>query len=571
MSVDHPIAVQYGFTQKDLEWLETAGIELDEVPVVIQPIFIGPTWEKDAFGRWVLPKRTLGWQIAEWCAKYLRGEDDKPWQFTLEQLRFVLWWYAVDSDGEFVYRTGVLQRMKGWGKDPLLAVLCLVELVGPSRFSHWDEKGNPVAKRHPRAWVQVTAVNQSQTTNTMALIPSLMSDELIAEYGIEAGAELIRAMNKTVRLEAVTSSYRALEGKRTTFTLLNETHHWVLGNNGHKMFETIDGNATKQNSRYLSITNAYLPGEDSVAERQRYAYEAIAEGRSEDIGLLYDTVEAHPRAPLTGPLLPLVIENIRGDAVWLKPEPIMQSILNPQIPPSRSRRMWLNQIVAEEDSLHGPETWDVLRDESLELLAGDRVVLGFDGGKTDDATALVAIRVGDRAVFVLGCWEAPERGPDDPKWEVDRAAVDSAIHEAFSTYDVAGFYADVALWESYIDSWATTYGDRLDTKASQLHPIAWDMRSSLQRSTRAHERLLSAIFDKTIRHDGNRSLRRHVLNTKRAENNHGVSFRKESRESKRKVDLYAAMMLAHEALTDLLVKGAQKKTEKPKTRRGYFM
>jgi hypothetical protein len=43
----------------------------------------------------------------------MNGEGS--WQFTLEQLRFVLWWYAVDESGEFVYRTGVLQRLKGWG------------------------------------------------------------------------------------------------------------------------------------------------------------------------------------------------------------------------------------------------------------------------------------------------------------------------------------------------------------------------------------------------------------------------------------------------------------------------
>ena len=36
----------------------------------------------------------------------------------------------------------------------------------------------------------------------------------------------------------------------------------IAGNGGHKMYETIDGNATKMNSRYLAITNAYLPGED---------------------------------------------------------------------------------------------------------------------------------------------------------------------------------------------------------------------------------------------------------------------------------------------------------------------
>ncbi|MEU9057846.1 hypothetical protein AB0D13_02835 [Streptomyces sp. NPDC048430] len=184
---------------------------------LLDPTFIGPTWQQDAFGRWVLPGKTLGWQIAGWSAEYLRSEDGGPWKFTREQLRFVLHWYAVDENGRFTNRKGVLQRMKGWGKDPLLAVLCLVELCGPSRFSHWDEAGEPVGVPHPRAWVQVTAVNQSQTTNTMALIPSLMSDAFKAKYGIKDGAVLIRANGGKCRLEAVTSSFRALEGKRTTF------------------------------------------------------------------------------------------------------------------------------------------------------------------------------------------------------------------------------------------------------------------------------------------------------------------------------------------------------------------
>ncbi|XES01291.1 hypothetical protein HEP87_63070 [Streptomyces sp. S1D4-11] len=35
------------------------------------------------------------------------------------------------------------------------------------------------------------------------------------------------------------------EGGRITFTVLNETHHWVSGNSGDRMYETIDGNATK--------------------------------------------------------------------------------------------------------------------------------------------------------------------------------------------------------------------------------------------------------------------------------------------------------------------------------------
>lgn len=52
---------------------------------------------------------------------------------------------------------------------------------------------------------------------------------------------------------------------------MNETQHWVSGNHGHQMMEVIDGNATKKDSRYLAITNAFLPGEDSVGERMREA------------------------------------------------------------------------------------------------------------------------------------------------------------------------------------------------------------------------------------------------------------------------------------------------------------
>jgi hypothetical protein len=543
---------------------ELTAEEIEQLP----PTFLGPTWQKDSLGAWVLPKRTLGWQIAGWAAEYLQAENGGPWKFTREQLRFVLHWYAVDDKGRFINRKGVLQRMKGWGKDPLLAVLCLVELVGPSRFSHWDEAGEPVGVPHPRAWVQVTAVNQSQTTNTMALIPSLMTDHFKAKYNVKDGAVLIRANGGKARLEAVTSSYRALEGKRTTFTLLNETHHWVSGNNGHKMYETIDGNATKQDSRYLAITNAYLPGEDSVAERMRESFNKILEGRMADIGFMYDSIEAHAKTPLTALALRIVIPKIRGDAVWLNVDSIIQSVMDATIAPSRSRRMWLNQIVAEEDAIYGPAEWDPLIDEAKVLKPGDEIVLGFDGGKSSDATALIALRVRDMCAFVLGVWEKPD-GPKGEDWTVPRSDVDSEVHEAFRLFDVKAFFADVALWESYIADWSETYGAGLSVSSpSGKDSIGWDMRGSQKTVTLAHERLMRSIFDAKLAHDGDLTLRRHVLNARRRTNNYGISFGKESKDSPRKIDAYAALMLAHEALYELRTRG--KKVRK-RTGRGYFI
>lgn len=533
-------------------------------------MFYGPTWRTNDDGEWALPEYTLGWQIAGWCSRYLLGEDGKPWNFTDEQLRFILWWYAVDKNGRFIYRKGVLQRLKGWGKDPLLAVICLVEFVGPCLFSHWVERDGeqvPVGKSNRRAWVQIAAVSRDQTRNTASLFPALMSPDLKRDYGIKDGLERIRANHGRQVLEVVTSSPRALEGGRVTFVVLNETHHWVKGNNGDKMYETIDGNATKMDKRYLAITNAYLPGEDSVAERMRDAYEKILEGRASDIGFLYDSIEAHPSTPLTPEALRIVLPKIRGDATWLNIEAITQSVLDLTIAPSRSRRMWLNQIVAEEDALYGPDQIaDISLPDSI-LEPGQAIVLGFDGGKTDDDTALVAIRVSDNVAFVLHHQYRPD-GPAGDGWEVDRRRVDSAVHDAFQHFDVQGFYADVALWESYITEWAEQYSEQMSVKAEGRNAIAWDMRQSAKRVTMAHERLMRSIFDQKLFYDGDPNLRRHALNARRHTNIYGVSFRKETPESPKKVDLYAALMLAHEALYDLRTRG---KKVHARTGQGFFL
>ena len=549
----------------------------DDEREVIEPIKIGPTWLRTEDGKWCLPERTLGWEIAGWCAEWLVGNDGKPWKFTTEQLRFILWWYAVDETGDFIYRTGVLQRLKGWGKDPLLAVICLVELVGPSRVARtplglpmWREDGNPVGMAHPQAYVQISAVNLEQTRNTMDLIPSLMSDAMLRHFQIQPGAELLRAHKGKQKLQAVTSNYRAIEGKRTTFSVLNETHHWIAGNGGHKMYETIDGNATKMNSRYLAITNAYLPGEDSVAERMRLAWEKlqekIAEDPANDIGFLYDSLEAGPKAPLSGPLVPFILHNVRGDAHWLVIKGMMQSIANSTIAVARSRRMYYNQVVADEEALHGPETWDPLGDDKLVLQPGDQITLGFDGSKSRDGTALVAIRVRDQAAFLLGLWERPD-GPAGEDWEVPRWEVDSTVHDAFRTYSVLAFFADVREWESYIADWAEAYAGGLKVRSSAKDGIGWDMRGQLKRSTMAHERLMRSVFDSKLKHDADPRLRRHVLNAKRRVNIYGVYFGKDSPDSPRKIDAYAALMLAHEAMTEYRTSG---KKQTNRTGRVWF-
>lgn len=553
---------------------------VDLVHEIITPSYIGPTWKINEDGSWLLPEKTLGWEIAGWCSKYLLNPRDpsKPWQFTLEQLRFILWWYAMDDAGKFLYRTGVLQRMKGFGKDPLLAVIALVEFVGPCRFSHWRSDGTPASRPETASLVQVAAYTIDQTRNTSDMLPLLMSDDMKKVYGIKGStaSEIIRASGGRQKIQMVSSNWRALEGKRTTFSIMGETQHWVDGD-GHRMSEVISDNITKiEGGRWLAITNAFMPGEDSVAEGHRSDYEQIlasagTENPLEAYGhgeaMLYDSVEAHPRAPMAGPIAPLVLKNMMGDSYWLTGQinAIIQSAKRRSISVSRSRRMWLNQILADDDALVSSGEWKDCYDENLELKRGDTVVLGFDGGKSDDATALVALRPKDKAVFILGLWENDK---DEPGWYVDQAEVSEAVYRAFNFYEVQAFYADVALWESYITDWTRDFGDKLAVKASERSPIGFDMRGNQARLTYAHERMLSAILTAKIKHDGDPKLREHVLNARRHETRWGVSFSKESRESPKKVDAYAAMMLAYEAMYDVQTRGKELKKKGPS--RGFF-
>jgi len=516
------------------------------------PVRIGPTWQADG-GHWLLPEHTLGWGFLAWCGRWLQESRGVPWRFTLEQARFLLWWYAVDPNGRFLYRDGVFQRLKGHGKDPLGACLGLGEMFGPVRVADWVD-GQPVGGDCGTAWVQTAAVSLKQTKNTMRLIPGLASAEARLRYGVQIGREQVHGLGDERFMEAVTSSPATLEGARSTFVLLNETHHWLENNSGHDMADVIERNSTKAKggaARTLRITNAYEPGEDSVAERDREAWEKAQSGEVVDVGLLYDSLEAPPEAPLTPEAAPGVVEAIRGDSTWLDTESIVKSILDIRNPPSRSRRFWFNQIVAAEDAWMDPQQWDTIAAPDQLVLPNEPIVAFFDGSKSDDSTGLVGARISDGHVFVIDCWAKPagERGKG---WIVPRDQVDEAVTAMFDAYKVHAFFADPSdtrddtgerFWEPMLDDWHRRYGPQLKLwpvqSGDRRHSISWDMRSKEHTNlfTQAAERFLAEVVAGGFTHDGDIRLRQHVRNARRRPNDYGVSLGKAHRESPRKVDL----------------------------------
>lgn len=227
------------------------------------PTLIGPTWKRGADGGWLLPEHTLGWDFLAWCGYWLRDSKARtPWKWTLEQARFWLWFYALDDEGRPLHDNAVLQRLKGWGKDPMAAGGAVASCFAPLTFDHWDPRtGEPVGREEPNAWVQVCAVSQEQTKNTMKLLPGLIPMETRRHYGIQLGKLNMYALGDSRQIEAVTSSPLALEGGRPTFLIRNETQNWNSSNGGHDMDGVLSGNAAKSadgvNAKMLDICNAY--------------------------------------------------------------------------------------------------------------------------------------------------------------------------------------------------------------------------------------------------------------------------------------------------------------------------
>jgi hypothetical protein len=271
---------------------------------------------------------------------------------------------------------------------------------------------------------------------------------------------------------------------------------------------------------------------------------------------MWDSLEAPPNAPLTIKDAPAVVRSIAGDAVWLDVKPngrIMKSILNPDNSASESRRKWYNQITGTDDAWADPRWVDAnrVKDSTLHLQSGDRIVMFGDGSKSGDDTGVLAVRVSDGFAQTLH-WQHPSAGQ-----LVDRVKVDEAVTAAFDTYKVVAFWFDPShakaddaveddrFWWPLVDDWHKRYSRRLNKKywpiktGPKAHAVAFDMLTTPAQQmfqpavTQAAEDLMAGLAP----HHGGGQLRRHMKNAKRREGRFGITIGKESRSSQRKVDL----------------------------------
>lgn len=535
---------------------------------------------------------SLGSYAIEWMETYLATPDTteyRPLRLTLEQKEFLLKFYELDPlTCRRIVRRGVLSRARGWGKSPFAGGIAILEALADVVPDGWNADGRPVGKpwikvRTPL--VQIAAVSEDQVmTNTWSAVKELLDPDLAPAYDEYWGLEVMESqvnLPKRGQILPITASGSTAKGARAVFSVWDQTEEWTRSNGGFKLRTILADNAGKVGGSYLETPNAFVPGEESVAEGSANAWAAIQEGRSRaDKRLLYDHREAPPETDLTDRAS--LLNGLRiayGDSSadprgclihvpacppgWADHDEHIGRIWDPDADENELRANFLGQVTHASDSYVSKPEWAARKSEQ-EVKPREAVTLGFDGSRgkakgKPDATALIGCRVRDGHLFQVDVWEAPDRKELWKGWEPPLVEIEAAIADAFRRYRVVGFYCDPAKdWRSYVNKWEAKYGGKIPPKmaVSKDHPFEWWMSGGRAIKTeQALEAFEGSIRNADLTHDGSYMLTKHMLNARRRLSHGKLTIAKSSPGSARKIDAAVAAVLAWQARLDALAAG----------------
>jgi hypothetical protein len=452
---------------------------------------------------------TLGYDVGEWIEAncvipdgYRQGRPylltDEMWKFLVHYYRLYPYaapWPAPDA---LRYTGAQLRRSQKWGKDPLGAAIILAEALGPTRFDGWNGDGEPVGAPYPSPLIVCLGTSEDATDNTWRpLLSMIRRGPLIDLPGMDAGQTRIDLPGGG-RIEPVTTSARARLGAPLTFLTITESALFTLQGGFRRVCGNVKRNVAGMDGRWLELTNAWDPTEGS---------EAQVTAESGDERVYVDTVEPHrvedlhDDEALYAELLRQYGDSARECGGWVNIKGrIFYEARSARHLESDRRRFFLNEVVVGESVFVDPIRWDLAGRVEDPLAKDDALALGFDGSKYNDATALVASRLGDARLFCLRVWERPVGAPRD--WKVPAAEVDRVVRDTFAAYRVAYLFADPYRWQDYLDAWSSAFPKQ----------IVEFPTNSEQRMDAAIERFITSFAEGEITHDSSPRLTAHTRN-----------------------------------------------------------
>ncbi len=235
----------------------------------------------------------------------------------------------------------------------------------------------------------------------------------------------------------------------------------------------------------------------------------------------------------------IVLNQLRERGLAAAANPAYGDFLDPEdfaaaarsLPRDEYETKRLNRWVTSSESFLPQGSWEALEDKTLKLDKADPIVIGFDGSFSNDSTAIVACRISDKALFVLGHWE---RGLDDAlTWRVPVEEVEAAMTGICLSHDVREIVCDPFRWQRSMEAW------------QQMGLPVVEFPQTPSRMVPATSAMYDAVVNGSIKHDGDPRLARHAGNATPYYSRNGLMVRKEARNSLKRIDLFVAAIMAH--------------------------
>lgn len=289
----------------------------------------------------------------------------------------------------------------------------------------------------------------------------------------------------------------------------------------------------RRNPLLIAITTAGVmsdqTGGDSICYRNYQRGEKICKGEETDDSFFMAWWGAPKGADHTDPAVWEAANPGYGD--FLDPEDFASTLKRVHENEFRTKR--LNQWVSSTEAWLPAGSWSARRTDRDFVPGGLGVVLGFDGSRSQDSTALVAVTVGPQPmVKVLGLWEKPT--DDDGDWRVPREEVKGVIRQACRDY----FVREIA-WDEWI------WNDAAEELTDEGLPIVI-FQQNMTRMSPATQRFYEDVTTGRMDQDGDPRLARHLDNCQLKTDARGSRVVKDAKNSPRKIDLAVAAIMAND-------------------------
>jgi len=437
------------------------------------------------------------------------GEDliFRPWQRELTKQLF-----AVKADGNFRHRVGLVGLPRKNGKSAWLSAVALESLV---LGAQGGEIYSCAAEKEQAKIVFNTAKEM------VRLHPEL--------------SELLTVYKDTIHNPKTGSVYRALssdafskEGLNPTLVCFDELH----AQPNRELFDVMSlAMGARIEPMLVAITTAGVKsdnsGKDSICFNLYEYGKRVSLGEVDDPTFFFAWWEA-------------TIEDYRSQDAWREANPGFDDIVAAddfasailRTPEAEFKTKRLNIWTSTSDTWLPHGSWDAISDPH-EIADGTDVVLGFDGSFNGDCTAIVAVSVEEIPhIMPVAVWEKPDEA--DANWQIPVLEVEDAIRAAATRWQVLEIACDPYRW-------ARTF-QVLDDEG--LPVVTFPQTAS--RMTPATTRFFEAVINKTLTHNGDARLARHIGNAQLRTDNRGSRLAKEAKGSKRRIDLAVSSVMALE-------------------------